>query len=396
MTSREKAEALLKKYYNGTASPKERRIVERWYHQQILERKLEEKDAGFMLSKDALWKEISRKSGLDTPQGRPRKNLMWRRAGLAAAVAGVLLACGLWIFDSGKLHSPSAMKSASSRSVPLNDVPPGGNRATLILEDGRKVELEETASGIIMSKGAVTYADGEPVLSTGNTRGDIPHAPAYAILQTPKGGTYQVTLPDGTRVWLNADSRIRYPLHFPEEGPRVVELKGEAFFDVRSLQASGKNQKKIPFLVQTPRQRIEVLGTRFNVSAYPDEQTGRTTLTEGRVRVSLPGSGREALLHPGQQAIAGNAGLQVLHVNTEVVTAWTSGIFIFDNTPLKEVMRQIMRWYDVEADLQDLPQRQITGIVSREEKLSALLRALKLSSGLEFTINERRLILKKE
>lgn len=388
MMSRTEAEVLIEKYNRGQASSEEKAKLERWYHIEISRRELREEDGDFLLLKDVLWGGVLERADLSVAENtvdlRPTKRFPFRIARIAAVAAIVLLfGTATWLYWSGqnadRLDTPVTAMDAV--------VSPGGNRAKLTLTDGREIELSELQNGILVGESGIRYPDGSGVLEDDETAGA-----KYATLSTPRGGTYQITLPDGTRVWLNAASTLIYPVQFSPGQNRVVELEGEAYFEVAKKKTNNKDEL---FIVRSKSQILEVLGTHFNISAYPDETAVKTTLVEGKVSVSHSDQSSTEILSPGQQSVLHDADIQVREVNTEVMTAWRSGTFIFDDTPLHEVLRQVARWYDIEVDLAPIPARQITGIVSRDEKLSALLDALTISSGLNFTLEERRLVLKK-
>src|SRR5690606_13352531 len=177
------------------------------------------------------------------------------------------------------------------------DILPGGNRATLTLADGRTINLSEAQTGIVVGDG-ITYLDGTGVLD--NSASSVS---TIMSLSTPKGGTYQITLPDGSKVWLNANSTLKYPSRFGGK-ERVVELEGEAYFDVSQQSTANSRQASfVPFLVKTNNQTVEVLGTEFNISAYADDPVTKTTLVEGSVKVSAHAVNASTLLKPGEQGL---------------------------------------------------------------------------------------------
>jgi ferric-dicitrate binding protein FerR (iron transport regulator) len=203
----------------------------------------------------------------------------------------------------------------------------------------------------------------------------------HATIETPRGGQYQITLIDGTKVWLNADTKLTYPSRFKGEA-RIVELEGEAYFDVSPLIVQGN---KIPFLVKTAQQEIEVLGTQFNVSAYPDDDDDtQTTLVEGAVRVY---SGQTILLlKPGEQGISNAKGLNKKAVDVGQYIAWKNNEFVFEETELKEALKMLSRWYDFDINLNNIfPKTHLYGSISREKNLTEVLKIME-SSGLKFKI----------
>lgn len=261
----------------------------------------------------------------------------------------------------------------------LADIAPGTNRATLTLSDGRSVILKEDQEILQTNAGGATYADGTIVLEASLVQ--------MATVATPRAGQYQVRLPDGSKVWLNAASSIRYPTRF-EGDIRRVELQGEAYFEV--------DKSPIPFVVVTAGQEITVLGTHFNVMAYADEAYTQTTLAEGKVRVSSTRGETQELL-PGSQATLDTKGLHVQQVNVEDYTAWKDGVIVLEKQSLLQVLRQLERWYDVEIVIDPhvkLPSATLSGDVLRDLPLTALLETLSQQTGLHFERRERRVMVK--
>ncbi|ODS83304.1 MAG: hypothetical protein ABS46_06880 [Cytophagaceae bacterium SCN 52-12] len=271
------------------------------------------------------------------------------------------------------------------------DIQPGGTRATLTLSDGKAISLDEARSGIVISDQAITYNDGPLIVPwSEDGKKDLPGE--LLTLSTPRGGTYQVTLSDGTKVWLNAASSLKYPLHF-DGNERHVDLVGEAFFSVTPSAST--------FRVSTAGQIIEVLGTRFNISAYPDEPLSRTTLVEGSVQVRIPGAksaaGANRILSQGEQAVTGGSGIDVLQVDTESYTSWKDGFITLDHLDIASVVRQLERWYDVSFEVSGWPEGlRLTGELPRDTKLSGVLEALQLNTGKKLYIKERKVMEKRD
>src|SRR5690606_2575923 len=321
-------------------------------------------------------------------KSKPKRSVWIRMIPYAAAMLAV--AFGIFFFLG---------RSADVGPTIAHDIPPGRNRATLTLTDGRAVDLSEAQEGIIIGD-HITYTDGSNIV---DDKGAIMYDGHSAIgdatpkksrsnpsyqLSTPRGGTYQITLADGTKVWLNAGSQLKYPGHFEGEA-RVVELVGEAYFDV-SEQVSPLTGKLQPFVVVSDGQKIEVLGTEFNISAYPDDAETKTTLIDGSVRVvSVEGT---AFIRPGEQARIDAGGLHVEAVETELFTAWKGGKFHFRKTPLEGVLKQVSRWYDVEVTYTGkIPQETFSGKIRRDVSLMGVLDILRLSA-INVTLSDRTLI----
>lgn len=327
------------------------------------------------------------------------RSLYRRWAAIAAAVA-VFLSIGISLY----WYTSSDIPQAQLTSRYGDDALPGSNRATITFDDGTVMELADDKDGIIANGTELTYADGEKVLSA-------PATIQYATLSTPRGGQYRLTLPDGTTVWLNSGSTLRYPQRF-DTGERVVELEGEAYFSVTSLRGGTPKQSPnsneiasarttphslamTPFLVKTNSQIVEVLGTQFNIAAYADEPEIKTTLVEGSVRLT-PSSMQSTheggiILKPGEQATTREAHTEIQAVDVEQYIAWKDGRFVFQKTDLRAILRQLERWYDIEVDYTRVPERQLSATLSRHRNLSNVLVLLEESTGLSFRLKERRL-----
>lgn len=282
----------------------------------------------------------------------------------------------------------------------MEDVLPGGNRAQLILSDGRVIDLSPEQSGIVVGE-AIVYADGEEVLEEGwlhDRELGEEHAPPQLVLTTPNGGQYQVTLPDGTTAWLNAGSTLRYPAHFATH-ERIVELEGEAFFEVEQQMAEPNAQPGAagayrPFLVKTDEQTIEVLGTDFNVSAYADEPTVKTTLIEGRVKLHAASTGQTIPLLPGEQGILSEGRLSKTDVEVSNFVAWKEGRFSFEEKSFEEVMRELGRWYDLDIVYEGpIPDKSYYGGAYRSSQLSIVMRLLR-SADVDYRKEGRKLIIR--
>lgn len=262
-------------------------------------------------------------------------------------------------------------------------VNPGGNSATLRLANGTLLELDKQASGIVMGE-SITYENGKSIAAAALDKQAMAADPSKLILElaTPLGGMYQITLPDGTKVWLNAGSSLKYPMSFAKN-ERRVRLEGEAFFEVTKDSAR-------PFKVLSKGQEIEVLGTAFNVNAYPDNTAIKTTLVKGKVKLSNNNRYSEAIyLLPGQQSTNTNNGkIQLANVDTAPFTAWKEGLFYFDETPLSDALQQIGRWYNVEVKYKgEVPQTHFYGRIKRSKPLRDVLDVLE-EGGLRFELSK--------
>lgn len=305
----------------------------------------------------------------------------------AVAVALLFIVAGLFFFkDRLNIYTPEQQAQANY------DVNPGKNIAELILDNGTSLKLDDSITGVIINQsGVVVNKSDEGAINYIVNHTETNNQVLYNTLKTPRGGTYSLTLPDGTKVWLNAASAIKFPITFDQK-ERVVELlEGEAYFEVAKLVTPQKT-KKIPFIVKTKIQEIQVLGTHFNISAYYDEESIQTTLLEGSVKVFS--NNKYQLLTPGQQTETRRGFSIVLNKNVDLeeTMAWKNQLFYFNNTDLNSVMRQISRWYDVDfVPTNELPLKRFNGILSKNEKLSKLLTMLEKTSGLKFKVEERRI-----
>ncbi|WP_158526211.1 FecR family protein [Pedobacter paludis] len=316
----------------------------------------------------------------DLPKRKPVKMTAikrWRWVAVAAAAAIVICIFGI------HLYRVQQLESATDNAVILaQKISPGNQGATLTLSDGRKIALNDQASGTLAQEA------GTRIIKTVN--GGIQYQPGdgagslnYNSLGTGKGQIYSLNLPDGTVVWLNAASFIRYPSNFAAKGNRSVELKGEAYFEVAK-------DKSRPFVVTSGSQTVEVLGTHFNVNAYEDEPNQKTTLIEGSIKVAVPGV--QKLINPGEQASFTKGLLQVATANTADAIAWKEGKFRFNETPMEELLRQLGRWYDLQLEFPTgVPQRQFSGGINRNVPLSSVLQLLK-DAKINFRLNGRKLI----
>ena len=302
----------------------------------------------------------------------PIRRIPWLRYSSAAAVL-LLVGAGIYLVA----RHPQQEKPAVVQALVKYDVAPGKQGAILTLADGRTVVLDSLGNGVVATQGGAKVLLNNGRLAY-NTESAAATEVAYNTVTTPKGRQFQVSLPDGTKVWLNAASSLRYPTVFA--GPeRKVEVTGEAYFEV-SPQLS-KDGDRMPFLVKINEQtEVQVLGTHFNINAYNDEATINTTLLEGSVRIVK--GGEKAVLKPGQQAQTGElARIKIVaDANVEKVMAWKNGVFDFQDATLEEVMRQLQRWYDIEVVYEKgVPKLEFIGKMGRDLSLAEVLGGLQLS-----------------
>jgi transmembrane sensor len=327
------------------------------------------------------------------------------RMRVAAAVLLVLVAGGVGFAVYRQVLDRSPRLAAVRDRGGMRDVAPGGNKAVLILADGSHVELDSARNGDIGQQGGarVIKQDSDRLVykrgkgGDGNVGAPGVGATLYNTIQTPRGGQYQVVLADGTKVWLDAASSLRFPIKF-SGNERLVELTGEAYFEVA--------HDKIPFKVHIRNNgvdggEVQVLGTHFNVNAYDDEAAIRTTLLEGSVRYVRGGS--KKVLKPGQQAVAGSgaaasgkAGEDAIRVvsdaDVEAAVAWKNGYFQFNGADTRTVMRQLSRWYDIDVSYEGTPpERQFGGGIARSKYLSVVLQVLE-QSNIHFRLEGNKLV----
>jgi transmembrane sensor len=303
----------------------------------------------------------------------------------AAAVLFIAVSAGYYFH---KLNSSVSLKENSKTLISKNDIAPGGNKATLTLGNGTKISLTDAANGDLVKQSGISIiktVEGQLVYKvSGESNGKA--SAEFNTITTPNGGQYHVLLPDGSKVWLNAASSLKFPTFFAG-ADRKVELNGEAYFEV------AKN-KNMPFTVDANGTKVLVLGTHFNVMAYKDENDVKTTLLEGSVKLSHADA--VAFLRPGQQgSIAKKGGeYKVREADLASVMAWKNGYFLFDNASLPELMRQISRWYDVDVVYAPgLKDHEFVGEVKRSYSLVKVLRILELSD-VKFKLEGRTLIVK--
>lgn len=366
---RSQARDLLRKHREGTLTPEEHALLESWYLRQARSKGLDQETMREHLDH------------LELPLPRETRRPAWKWISAAAAVL-IVLASGLFFFNRSV--------PVAQEPVPVNDALPGDNRARLTLANGEGILLDEASRGKLAQEGntsIVKTGEGELVYNAGGSSATGKTMLYYNTIETPKAGQYHVRLSDGTVVWLNAASSIRFPTEFDAHG-RVVEVVGEVYFEVAQVS---NGTKRVPFKVVSGNQEVEVLGTRFNINSYSDEGEIRTTLIEGSIQVRT--SRKEIILRPGQQArVSGEQTLKVSQVNTGHVLAWKEGYFSFDGVGLQELMRQLSRWYDMEVEYEgNIGEYEFVGQISRNTRLSAVLRILE-AGGVRFRVEGKKII----
>lgn len=308
---------------------------------------------------------------------------------LIAVAASILI-----VFSIGLFYFTATKNEGVKNSLEVNDIRPGKNKATLIFASGQTVELSDTKSGLVVSSTELTYNDGSALISTNNSsQNNLNNTKTgQLIASTPRGGTYQLTLPDGTKVWLNAASSLNFPSKFIGK-QRIVTLNGEAYFEVAK-------DKVHPFIVQSKNQQVQVLGTHFNINSYEDEASVKTTLMEGSVRIiskELKNNSEQRILKPGQQSSFTNNTITIAEVNIDQALAWKNGEFMFNDESIASIMRKISRWYNVDIVFDGIdPNEKFWGSISRFADISKVLENIQLTGGIHFEIKGRKIYVQKE
>lgn len=389
-TSPERLSVLFRRYYAGTATPAETDelmdLVRSSQHDdelaQALRHAWEHTDTGEAHFGEGESERMLNAILADKAAAQPAETLFRIRWIRYAAAAVIVLAATLAFY---KFREQPVAPQRSEVAQLLTDIPPGGNRAFLVLADGAGIRLDSARNGLLARTGGTEItktAEGKLAVAASDQQVNGPLQ--RNLLTTPKGGQYQLTLGDGSKVWLNASSSIRFPAAFAAN-ERRVEITGEVYFEVAK-------DKKRPFRVKFGDSEVEVLGTSFNIMAYPEEKVSKTTLLEGSVRLSSTSKSR--MLVPGQQAAVHSDGAIVTTtVDTEREIAWKQGLFYFRDSGIGEIMRDASRWYDIEVEYRGkIPRRQFTGKVSRNVNISELLNMLRYA-GVNSTIENRKVVI---
>lgn len=359
--------------------------------QGIMERGREEAAAAGSLAAGTAPAEIMPAETTPAAPARIRR-LPWTRAAAAAALIGALGGSAWWYAKTRKQTQTPTVAALAPRHTAA--VIPGANKAVLILGDGSAVSLDSVHQGTLarqgntkviqLGGGRLAYAPGGGVAEGGAAAEGGATAMEYNTVKTPRGGQYQVRLPDGSKVWLNAASSLRFPTAFVG-GDRTVELTGEAYFEV----ADKKNQ---PFRVKVDNMQVDVLGTHFDVMAYPEEGGVQTSLLQGAVRVE---AGADAqVLKPGLEALLSGGVLRVAEADTDQAVAWKNGLFQFDGATLETIMHQVCRWYDVDVRYTKNTSAHFSGQIPRSAPLTDVLHMLDLAGKAKFSTEGRTIIVK--
>ncbi|WP_418360420.1 FecR family protein [Sphingobacterium detergens] len=374
--------ALVLKEMQGRLTGEERIFLDSWLKESALHTQIYQRCLSGHKQREAYaslrYFETQRNfDGLKAKIAFPSKTrtVVLRRLWPIVAAASVLIAIsGIWFWNKG------ANQQLNERLVSINDRLPASNLATITLSDGRQYQLNKTENKVVIDSGGIHYSHGDQVAAI--------NAAVSAKIETPRGGTYDVTLPDGTNVKLNAGTILTYPTVFAKD-KREVTLLGEAYFEV----AKRKDQ---PFIVHSKNQQVRVLGTHFNINAYQTSAKIKTTLLEGKVTVKELNRGHQVTLLPGDQAVNSAANFSKRAVNVQQEMAWVYGKFNFDGKSLREVMDELSQWYAIDVVYKgDIPEVEFFGGTFRTSKLSTILKILK-DQDLSYQLtDDGKLIIKK-
>ncbi len=387
---KEQVDKLVEKYLHNTASQEEIDELFRWYRSEIsgetewdLKESEDEDHLKAMIFSKVVGNDHVGKGGSVKP--------LFYSIGIAASIL-LFLVSSLYFYSQRDVTQTLLPEKVASRSKP-KDIPPGGHKAILTLADGRKIVLDDSHNGIVINQNGIdVHKNSDGIIeytltnqSKNNADGVIGKIKAvYNTIETPVGGKFQLNLADGSKVWLNSASSLRFPVVFTDD-TREVELKGEAYFEV-----SKDIHKK--FSVRSGNQTVEVLGTYFNINAYSDEPTITTTLIEGQVRVIELNTKESQILKPGEQSkVDRNIRIQRTP-DTQIEVAWKDGYFNFDNAGIETVMRQLGRWYGVTARYEGvLPIQHFAGAISTNLSLLEVLEILE-KSNIHFRLEGKEVI----
>lgn len=368
MMNKEQILTLLSKYASGECTEDEKVLVEHWFYIQNTTNLPVLEDVNADL--DEVWHRIQ----------KPVTRRIWPRI---AAAASIILSLSVGAYFV--IHKSKPKEYVTVRNQVIL---PGHNQATLTLSNGKRITLVKGLSGKLASQGKTNIIATQSHISYAASNAE--KTASYNTLTTLKGqqSPYPLVLADGTKVWLNADSKLTFPTVFLT-ADRGVKLTGEAYFEVAK-------DSRHPFIVSTGNQDVKVLGTHFNISSYKDDPATITTLLEGRVQVTVNNNASLNFLKPGQQAILENKQLKISVADTEEAVAWKEGYFMFESGDIKSIMRKVARWYDVDVVYEGpIPQTKFYLSADRFSSISSLLKPLEMSKRIHFKIEGRRITISK-
>lgn len=371
---------LADKWLKGTITSEERELLDSWYD-------LNGEEPVLWDGPDSTESELRGRlfANIQSNKANVKAGFRYQKLIRIAAVLLLLLSVGTYFFNLR--NKPLAVPDITA-------IQPGGNKAFLTLANGEKISLTDADNGALTNQAGIKIsktADGQLVYTACTSCAKDVESTAVNTIETPRGGQYQVHLPDGTRVWLNSSSKLVYSILLNTHQERKVQLTGEAYFEV------ARNDQR-PFIVQTRVQELKVLGTHFNINSYIEEPYIRTTLLEGRVQVSLmekdasQQAKESVILKPGEQSLIAGKEIKVEKVNAGNTVDWINGYFVFNKESLESIMRKISRWYDVDVSYENEAARQqvFSGTVSRFKNISELLEKLELTGPVKFTIKGKQ------
>jgi transmembrane sensor len=374
--------SLVDKYQEGKSTSNEKALVEEYYRrlEAMGKTNLSAKEENKL--KDRMYRQIVKNLEGDFKKTVIRRMPVWRKVAAAAAIFILFGTVGYFLFLN---------KTSNRNQAVINilhgqkDIEPGRSGAILTLESGKQIPLD-SVKGAITTQGGVTVINMSGLLSykkTQNTK-----EVAYNTITTSRGNQYQVLLPDGSKVWLNSSSSLRFPTSFTASN-REVELTGEGYFEIVHMATT-------PFRVKTDKEIVEVLGTHFNINDYSDEAVVATTLLEGSVKVTAENSRESVIIKPGQQAVLmNNSQIVTREADINKVMAWKDGWFEFEQADLPTIMRQISRWYDVDIVWEGKPtSEKFGGRISKSLPLSSILQLLESNGVTDFRLEGNKLLVK--
>lgn len=359
---------LLEKYKLGQCTEVELAILEKWYNDMEIFTEV----SGPEMEKDLM--EVR----LLLPRHKTVKMSDRLRIMAAAAILFIVFAIGLLYTINKGNHAYNG-----NNQYGKHDISPAKNTVTLTLSDGTILSLNGSKTGLIVHNESLSYNDGTKVQDAAEKKSLV------STITVPKGTNYEITLPDGSVINLNAESTLKFPTSFSRLATRRVELKGEGYFNVAK-------DRSHPFIVATRRQEVEVLGTQFNINSYEDENKIKTTLLEGSVKIQPVGLGKSTavFLKPGQIGINANNKIDIKNADVELELAWKNGVFVFKGEKLENLMQEISRWYNIRVIYAEESSKNLTleGVVSRSRNLSEILERMEATGSVSFKLDGRVLM----
>lgn len=389
--------ALFERWFNNKATPEEIDKLKQWYTEKDRQEELTGllKDRWSVLEEEEQFtpvqlSELTERIFAASPPEPEEKTIpvpVWRRYSwvAAASVLLVLVAGAYWWLTSGNDNNAAIVHVDKQKQT---DKASGQEGAILTLADGTQMILDSLGNGVIANQNGVQLLLKDGLLAY-HTDGQSGNELMYNTVSTPNGRQFQLMLPDGSKIWLNAASSVTYPTAF-KGNLREVKITGEVYFEV-------KQEADNPFIVQIANgSQIQVLGTSFNVNAYNDEAAIYTTLLSGSVQIKNNGTA-PVVLKPGYQSrfVRKTGALEVRRANEEAVMAWKQGYFHFDEADIRTIMRQIERWYDVDVTFAQVPAKTFSGVIPRNVNVSQVFAILEATGNVHFKIEGNNVIVNK-